>query len=83
MTGAEGYRFGCDYNSDRSDTVGWGLGDQEMCELLGFAESNVGFETAVTATEEVGMDGDVRLFTAPCSTIAFAWDHDKPGGPMP
>lgn len=83
MTGAEGYRFGCEYHSDRSETVKWGFGDQEMCELLGFAESNVAFESRITAAEEVGMDGDVRIFSAPCNTIAFAWDHEKAGGPVP
>lgn len=83
MTGAEGYRFGCEYHSTRDSVVKWGFGDQEMCELLGFAETNVGFESRITAAEEVGMDGDVRLFTAPCSTIAFKWDHEKPGGPLP
>jgi hypothetical protein len=83
MTGAEGYRFGCEYHSDRNDTVKWGFGDQEMCELLGFAESNVAFESTITSAEEVGADGDVRTFSAPCNTLAFAWDHDKPGGPVP
>ncbi len=84
MTGAEGYRFGCDYDNPRDETVKWGFGDQEMCELLGFAEGNVAFESTVNAAQEVGMDGDVRLFSAPCVTYAFPWDHDKPGGsPQP
>lgn len=83
MTGAEGYRFGCEYDNPRDEAVGWGFGDQEMCELLGFAESTVGFESKVSAAQEVGMDGDVRLFTAPCVTYAFPWDHDKPGGMPP
>lgn len=83
MTGAEGYRFGCEYHSKRDQVVGWGFGDQEMCELLGFAESNVGFESNITSAEEVGKDGDVRIFSAPCTTIAFAWDHEKAGGPPP
>jgi len=80
MTGAEGYRFGCEYDNPRDESVGWGFGDQEMCELLGFAESNVGFESVVSSAQEVGTDGDVRLFTSPCVTYAFPWDHDKPGG---
>jgi hypothetical protein len=83
MTGAEGYRFGCEYHSQRDTTVKWGFGDQEMCELLGFAEANVAHESRITAAEEVGADGDVRIFSAPCTTIAFKWDHEKPGGPAP
>ncbi|HRI68164.1 MAG TPA: hypothetical protein PK156_28235 [Polyangium sp.] len=83
MTGADGYRFGCEYHNERDSTVKWGFGDQEMCELLGFAEANVAFESNITAAEEVGLDGDVRIFSAPCTTLAFAWDHNKPGGPVP
>ncbi len=83
MTGAEGYRFGCEYHSDRNETVKWGFGDQEMCELLGFAESNVAFESNINTAEEVGADGDVRIFSSSCNTLAFAWDHNKAGGPIP
>jgi hypothetical protein len=83
MTGADGYRFGCEYASNRDDTVHWGFGDQEMCEVLGFAASDVGFESQVTSAAEVGADGDVRLFSSTCGTLAFAWDFNKPGGPPP
>lgn len=83
MTGAEGYRFGCEYHSDRDSVVKWGFGDQEMCELLGFAESNTAFESRITSASPSGMDGDVQLFSAPCSTLAFPWDHTKGGGPVP
>lgn len=83
MTGAEGYRFGCDYTSTRDDVVHYGLGDQEMCELLGFAEGDAAFQTDVTSAEPQGMDGDVQLFSGGCSTIAFLYDFTKPGGPPP
>lgn len=83
MTGASGYRFGCEYHSDRDAVVKWGFGDQEMCELLGFAETTVAFESNITSAAEVGTDGDVRIFSAPCSILAFPWDHNKPGGPVP
>lgn len=83
MTGAEGYRFGCDYQSDRNETVHWGFGDQEMCELLGFAESNVAFESVISSAEEMGSEGDMRIFSSKCNTLAFAWDHNKAGGPVP
>jgi hypothetical protein len=83
MLGASGYRFGCEYDNPRAEPVGWGFGDQEMCELLGFADSPYGFESRIATAESAGTDGDVRLFTGPCSTIAFPWTHDKPGGPGP
>jgi hypothetical protein len=83
MTGAEGYRFGCDYESTRDDVVHYGLGDQEMCELLGFAEGGAAFQSSVNAAEPMGADGDVQTFSAKCNTIAFLYDFEKPGGPPP
>ena len=83
MTGAEGYRFGCEYESSRDDVVHYGLGDQEMCELLAFAEGNAAFESNVTVAEPRGMEGDMQLFSAGCSTIAFLYDFEKAGGPPP
>jgi hypothetical protein len=80
MDGADGYRF-CEYMNPRSEYVGWGFGDQEMCEILGFAEATHSFEAVVETAEPAGADGEVQLFTGPCSVLAFEWDHQKPGGP--
>jgi hypothetical protein len=35
LLGAEGLSFGCEFTNPRDVSVGWGFGDQEMCELLG------------------------------------------------
>lgn len=83
LLGATGLRFGCEYDNPRDENVGWGFGDQEMCELLGFAKSPIAFESTISAAEPVGEDGSVKLFTAACDTVAFLWDHNKPGGPPP
>jgi len=63
--------------------VKWGFGDQEMCELLGFADTLVAFESSVDTATPDGNAGSMQLFTGPCSTIAFKWNNDKPGGPGP
>ena len=83
MTGAQGFRFGCQYQNMRDVAVKWGFGDQEMCELLGFAEMPVAFESKVPNAYADGAEGDVQLFTGKCTTLAFAWDFTKAGGPGP
>jgi hypothetical protein len=83
VTGATGLRFGCEFENPRDDSVHWGFGDQEMCEALGFAESDVGFESRVSNVDPKGSDGQTQVFTGDCNTLAFKWDHNKPGGPKP
>lgn len=80
---AEGLAFGCDFTNPRDDEIHYGLGDQEMCEMLGFADSTVAFESDIKSSEPGGADGDTQLFTGPCSTLAFEWDQNKPGGKGP
>lgn len=83
LKGAEGFSFGCDFDNPRDEYIHYGLGDQEMCEMLGFAGSPIAFESSVDTAESAGTDGDTQLFTGPCSTLAFEWDHNKPGGTGP
>jgi len=83
LSPADGLSFGCQYENPRSDAVQWGFGDQEMCEVLGFADSATAFESRVPDATAAGADGDVQLFTGSCGTLAFAWDFNKPGGPGP
>ena len=81
MAGARGFRFGCEFDNPRSESVHWGFGDQEMCENLGFIASDFAFESSVKDVVSAGMDGDIPVFTGPCSTFAFQFDQTKPGGP--
>jgi hypothetical protein len=83
LTGAKGLRFGCEYTNPRSENVKWGFGDQEMCEMLGFADSKIAFESTVATADPAGTDGARQLFTGACSTLAFTWDNNKMGGPGP
>jgi hypothetical protein len=83
ITDADGLGFGCDFNNPTSETIKWGFGDQEMCETLGFAASEYAFESRVETAEPEGTDGSTQLFTGACSTLAFKWAQDKPGGPGP
>ena len=80
LAGATGLRFGCEFENPRDDEVNWGFGDQEMCEALGFAESPVVFESRIYEANPDGADGEIQLFTGPCSTLALPWDPNLPGG---
>jgi hypothetical protein len=71
MTGADGYRFACQYTNPRTTDVTWGLGTQEMCELFGFADSTMFYRSVVTVANPAGTDGTVQLFEGPCSTKVF------------
>jgi len=83
MSSAQGITFGCQYTNPRPVDVKWGFGDQEMCELLGFAAMNVAFESKVPAAYSDGKDGNVQLFSAKCTTLVFPWDFMRAGGPGP
>lgn len=83
MSDALGFRFGCEYNNPRADEVGWGFGDQEMCEVLGFADTSMAFDSSVEEAQPDGEEGAVQRFTGACNTLAFPWDFNKPGGPPP
>jgi hypothetical protein len=74
MTGSSGFRFGCEFTNPRTVPVGWGFGDQEMCEMLGFAESPVIFESRVSDGAAAGTDGATQLFSGPCTTLAVPFN---------
>jgi hypothetical protein len=83
LKGATGLRFGCEFTNPRTVPVKWGFGDQEMCEMLGFAAAPIAFEAEVKTANAAGKDGSKLLFTGPCTTFGAKWDFEKPGGPPP
>jgi hypothetical protein len=82
--GARGVRFTCGFTNPRDATVGWGIGDQEMCVVALQARTNLAWVGDVTrgTDQQVGESptGEVQ-HQGPCALTAFPWDHDKPGGP--
>jgi hypothetical protein len=60
LSGVTGLRYTCGYDNWRDVNIGWGIGDQEMCVMLGLAESKIMFDATVTGgTSAVGMTGDI------------------------
>ncbi|WP_157069632.1 hypothetical protein [Sandaracinus amylolyticus] len=74
LAGITGLRFGCEFENPRAEEVGWGIGDQEMCEMLGFVESAAAFESRVAETTSMRMDGDVQEFSGECSNFVIPWE---------
>ncbi len=72
LSGVTGIRYTCGYDNWRDVNVGWGVGDQEMCVMLGLAEMRVLMDISVTGgTEAVGQTGDgVYEFEGPCGVLA-------------
>lgn len=61
LAGATGLRTSCSYFNPRSENVGWGLGDQEMCVLLAFTDSELfwgGGAREGSGNQVVGTDSD-------------------------
>lgn len=72
LSGADGLRFGCGYNNWRDKDIHYGIGDNEMCAMLGLADSRVMIESRVVAgSQAVGIDGGVILNEADCDNYAI------------
>ncbi len=73
LAGAEGLSFYCGFDNWRDKDIGWGIGDQEMCVMLGLADSRAIMDMSVPGgSEAVGVDGDVLLNEGPCNVLALA-----------
>lgn len=71
LTGAKGLNFTCGYDNWRDVEVGWGVGDQEMCVMLGLAESERLMDNTVLegGSEAVGVVDGVVQYEGGCLTI--------------
>lgn len=71
LSGASGLRFGCGYNNWLDKDIGYGIGDQEMCSMLGLADSRVMIEARIPdGSAVVGEEGDVQLNEGECDNFA-------------
>lgn len=68
LSGLSGLRFGCEFENPRNEVIHYGLGDQEMCETLGFIESPVAFESSIDEAIPDGTNGDLQIFTGECQS---------------
>ncbi len=78
FTGYTKIRFSCEYYNNRATTVGWGVGDQEMCVFLAFSDSTYNWGGGVVdaqAPENPLMVGNTMTYSNPCTL--FANDADR------
>jgi len=69
-SGAHGLEFTCGYTNHTEVEVGYGIGDQEMCVMLGFAESGMLFDGLIDTSDSLEVDGDgVTHGSGPCRVI--------------
>ena len=80
ISDAKGLRFGCGWKNTEDRDLVWGLGDNEMCVMLGFAEFPMAFQGTVKKTSNVDEKADIPVSTGECEMLGFAWSHSKPGG---
>jgi hypothetical protein len=79
MTGYTKVRLTCNFYNNRGATVGWGVGDQEMCVFLAFTDSTYNFGGGVLderPPENPQMVGNTMTFNNTCDTV-FANDADR------
>jgi len=74
LAGASGIEIACQYTNPRDETVGWGFGSEEMCELFGFAEGTPFFQARVNAGAFTGTVDGVEHFQGPCVTEQISGD---------
>lgn len=77
MRGASGFRFTCGFENPRSEEVGWGIGDQEMCVMLGFARSDFAFDATVPKGETQEEVGGKEEFSGSCSVLPLEFARGK------
>ncbi len=74
LTGADGLSFSCGYHNWTDKSLLWGVGDNEMCVMLGLADSRTVIDASVGANTVVGTDGELLLNQGPCGVLSLPKD---------
>ena len=79
LTGAQGFRFTCGFDNWTDQTVGWGIGDQEMCVMLGLADSRVLMDGSVSfgSGQVTGSEDGVLINEGPCGVLGLAKNSEQ------
>jgi hypothetical protein len=72
ITNGDGLSFTCGYDNFRSESVGWGIGDQEMCVMLLLVESELLMDgSVISGSQVVGVEDEVQMYEAGCLIIGY------------
>lgn len=78
LSGATGVQFTCGYDNWRNVDVGWGIGDQEMCVMLGLADSRVLMDGSVlSGNTQVDIVDGVKMNSSACGVIGLPKHEDQ------
>jgi hypothetical protein len=79
MTGHSRLRFSCTFDNPRDTTVGWGLGDQEMCIMFTFTDSTYTWEAGIATPESPGQgvtaNGIIDFTSSTCPVLVSDATH--------
>lgn len=68
----DGLAVTCGYDNPRRESVGWGIGDQEMCVMLGFAQSELMMDASVIHDRDFVSDAfGIESFDGDCVVLAL------------
>ncbi len=73
MNGNSHLRFSCDFYNNTANTVGWGIGDQEMCVFLAFSDSAYNWAGGALDNDPPGPGtqvGNIMTYSHACSVYA-------------
>lgn len=74
LSDADGLSFACEHTNPTDADVGYGIGDQEMCVALVFAESDWMIDTAVRETSSREVVDGVHTRTGACTAIGAPFE---------
>lgn len=77
LRGATGLRFGCEFDNPRDETVTWGFGDLEMCEILGFIEAPFSFQSRISEAVPQGEVDGMSVYSGACETLMIPWESKQ------
>jgi hypothetical protein len=80
LTGHSKLRFACEFDNPRDVTVGWGVGDQEMCIIVAYTDSTYTWGGGVVGPEDpgpgvAGVDGVVDFIAPTCQVLVADAEH--------
>lgn len=75
LSRSDGLEVTCGFENTRDKEVRWGIGEQEMCVMLGFVESRVALDASVEKGKIVeDIQGGMQRQSGPCGVAMFDFD---------
>jgi hypothetical protein len=80
LAGSKGLTFSCIYKNESNKKIKWGIGDREMCDMLGFVESPASLIGYVDGGKIQQLDDGSYLHEGNCAASSVEFDQSKDGG---